>query len=68
MLVHWKCNFILKCQQQSGGKDKRWKLQSSSKRAAAEAKSPFHSGESTLGQIQLHWSEGEDPMNSVQLD
>lgn len=59
MLVHWKCNFILKCQQQSGGKHKIWKLQSS-ERNTAEAKSPFHYIESNLGQIQLHWSEGKD--------
>lgn len=60
MLVRWKCNFILKHQQQSGGRDKIWKLQSSSKRNAAEAKSTFHYRESTLGQIQLQWSEGKD--------
>lgn len=60
MLVHWKCNSVLKCQRQGGGKDKIWKLQSSGKRNEAEAKSPFHDRESNLGQIQLHWSEGKD--------
>lgn len=39
MLIQWKYGSILKYEQESGGKDKMWKLQCSGRRNVAGAKS-----------------------------